>query len=145
MVNATNQFLVGEHSLCTAQRVKFQFHPFPNLLLGSSARLQHLLQHIQSYNLSFAFGLMSLTGNGYRFATLGPYCFRISGQVYHLISQLLPANGDALKFLQIYLYDASDEIDAWLQIFSNLQKDIFTSLQKMLDDVNPYVKLYHST
>ena len=44
----------------------------------------------------------------YRFATLGPYCFRISGQVYHLISQLLPADGDVPKFLQIYLYDASD-------------------------------------
>ena len=63
---------------------------------------------------------MSLTGNEYRFATLGPYCFRISGQVYHLISQLLPANGDAPNFLQIYLYDAADEIDAWVQIFSDL-------------------------
>ena len=90
------------------------------LLQGSSARSQHFLQHIQSYNLSFAFASMSLTGNEYRFATLGPYCFRISGQVYHLISQLLPANGDALKCLQIYLYDASAEIDAWVQKFSNL-------------------------
>ena len=112
-------------------------------LQGSSARLQHFLQHIRSHNLSFAFASMSLTGDEYRFSTLGPYCFRISGQVYYLISQLLPASGDALKFSQIYLYDASDEIDAWVQIFSNLQKDIFTSLQKMLDDVNPYAKLYH--
>ena len=86
---------------------------------------------------------MSLTGNKYRFSTLGLYCFRISGQMYHLIGQLLPADGDAPKFLQIYLYDASDEIDAWVQIFSDLQKYIFTSLQKMLDDVNPYAKLYH--
>ena len=74
------------------------------------------------------------------FATLDPYCFGISGQVYNLISQLLPADGDVQKFLQIYLYDASDEIDAWVQIFSNLQKDIFTSLQKMLNDVKPICK-----
>ena len=107
------------------------------LLWGSSARSWHFLQHIQSYNLSFAFALMSLTGNEYRYSTPGPYCFRISGQVYHLISQLLPADGDAPTFLQIYLYDASDEIDARVQIFSDLQKNIFTSLQKMLDDVNP--------
>ena len=115
------------------------------LLRGSSARLRHFLQLIQSYNSSFAFASMSLTGDGYRFSTPGPYCFRISGQVHHLISQLLPADGDALKFLQSYLYDASDEIDAWVQIFSDLQKDIFTSLQKMLDDVNLYAKLYHGT
>ena len=56
-----------------------------------------------------------------------------------------PAYGDAPKFSQIYLYDASDEIDAWVQIFIELQKDIFTSLQKVLDDVNPYAKLYHGT
>ena len=111
--------------------------------MRSSARLQHFLQHIWSYNSSFAFVLMSQTGDESRFSTLGPYCFRISGQVYHLISQLLPADGDAPKFLQIYLYDASDEIDAWVQIFSDLQKDIFTSLQKILNDVNPYAKLYH--
>ena len=79
------------------------------------------------------------------FSTPGLYCFRISAQVYHLISQLLPADGDAPKFWQIYLYDASDEIDAQVQIFSNLQKDIFTSLQKMLDHVNPYAQLYHGT
>ena len=63
---------------------------------------------------------MSLTGDEYRFATLDPYYFRISGQVYHSISQLLPANGDVPKFSQIYLYDASDEIDAQVQIFSDL-------------------------
>ena len=35
--------------------------------------------------------------------------------------------------------------DAWVQIVSDLQKDIFISLQKMLDYVNPYAKLYHGT
>ena len=48
------------------------------------------MKNIWAYNSSFAFVSMSLTGKEYVFKSRGPYCFRINGQVYHTISQLLP-------------------------------------------------------
>ena len=42
----------------------------------------------------------------------GPYSFRISGNNYHRIGSLLPAQGQQPKFAQLYVYDThADEID----------------------------------
>ncbi|KAG2481607.1 hypothetical protein PVAP13_J029060 [Panicum virgatum] len=40
----------------------------------------------------------------------GPPIFKISGQVHHRIGSLLPADGSAPKFLQLYIYDTSNEV-----------------------------------
>ena len=40
-----------------------------------------------------------------------PYCFRIQGQKYHLIGDLLPKVGDTPMFSQLYIYDPQNEID----------------------------------
>ena len=86
---------------------------------------------------------MILTGHEYAFKGKGPYCFRINGQVYHTISQLLPEPGSPHKFSQIYLYDAAEEVNAQLHIFGDLLKDIVKELQEMVNYVNPYAVLYH--
>ena len=65
----------------------------------------------QAYNSSSAFASMYLTGKEYNFHTNGPYCYRINGQVYHLISQLQPENGKPPGFSQVYIYDKEHELD----------------------------------
>ena len=94
------------------------------LLLGNSSRCHHFLWNIRAYNSAFAFASMTLTGHEYEFQGKGPYCFRINGQIYHKISQLLPEPGQDHKFSQIYLYDADTEVNTWLNLFSNLQSKI---------------------
>ena len=91
------------------------------LLLGNSSRTRYFLRNIRAYNSAFAFTSMTLTGSEYEFQGTGPYCFRINGQIYHKISQLLPEPGQDHKFSQIYLYDAATEVNARLNVFSSLQ------------------------
>ena len=114
------------------------------LLSGNSPTSHHFMKNIQAYNSSFAFASMSLTGEEYLFKSRGPYCFRISGQVYHTISQLLPQEGEPHKFSQIYLYDASEELNFQQNIFGNLNRRIVRDLQQMINCYNPYAALYHS-
>ena len=102
------------------------------------------MKNIRAYNSSFAFASMSLTGEEYVFKSRGPYCFRINEQVYHTISQLLPQEGEPHKFSQIYLYDASEELNARQNIFRNLNRRIVRDLQQMINCYNPYAALYHS-
>ena len=86
---------------------------------------------------------MTLTGQEYVFQGKGPYCFRINGQVYHTISQLLPETGCAHKFSQLYLYDSTAELNAHSKVFNNLDNTILQKLQDMINSINPYAALYH--
>jgi hypothetical protein len=40
----------------------------------------------------------------------GPPIFKISGQVHHLIGSLLPPKYETPKFIQLYIYDTSNEV-----------------------------------
>ena len=111
---------------------------------GNSSTSCHFMQNIQAYNSAFEFASMTLTEHEFAFKGKGPYCFKINGQVYHKISQLLPKSGVAHKFSQLYLHDAAAELNAWLNIISNLCKEIVCDLQEMINYVNPYMILYHS-
>ena len=113
------------------------------LLSGNSSDSRHFIQNIRAYNSAFAFASMTLTGSQYEFQGRGPYCFRINGQIYHTISQLLPEAGHDAKFSQIYLYDAAAEVNARINLFNSLHGKIMQNLQDMVNRVNPYAALYH--
>lgn len=39
----------------------------------------------------------------------GPYVFRLQGQNYHRMGSLIPEDGEAPKFSQLYIYDSENE------------------------------------
>jgi len=78
----------------------------------------------------------------------GPYIFKISGQVHHLIGSLLPVNNNPPRFAQLYIYDTENEVNNRMASFSfndeskNLTKSITENLINMLDSTNKLVKLF---
>ena len=111
-------------------------------LTGSTKKDRDFHNKIRGYNSSLAFASMCLTQKEYKFKTNGPYCFRISGQVYHALSQMKPEDGRKPKFSQIYIYDQENELDNRLQSFDNLDREVLRELQEMIKEVNPYAHLY---
>ena len=85
---------------------------------------------------------MCLTQKPYKLNTSGPYCFQISGQVYHALSQMQPEHGTKPKFSKIYIYDQANELDNKLQTFQDLDKAVLKELQEVIKDVNPYAHIY---
>ena len=85
---------------------------------------------------------MPLTGEQYKFKTNGPYCYRISGQVYHVISQMHPESMTRPSFFQIYTYDQQNELENRLKACQGLDPTVLQELQEMLKQVNPYAQIY---
>ena len=73
------------------------------LLKSNTKRGRDFRDNIRAYNSSLAFASMRFTGNEYAFKYNGPYCFRISGQVYNSISQMEPEPGKVQLLTNIYL------------------------------------------
>ena len=40
----------------------------------------------------------------------GPYCFRMQGENYHMMGDLLPKPNESPKFAQLYIYDKANEV-----------------------------------
>ncbi|OMO77055.1 hypothetical protein COLO4_25375 [Corchorus olitorius] len=78
----------------------------------------------------------------------GPFVFRIFKQNYHLMSSLLPLEGQQPKFAQLYMFDGDDELNHSLGIFGqadsnyNLDREIVEGLTNMLDSFNELVRSF---
>lgn len=73
----------------------------------------------------------------------GVHVFRIHGAVYHRIGDLLPAEGDAAKFAQIYTVDPEMETDRRIEVVGGgLRYHVVSNLQAMLYHHNQWVQLF---
>ena len=79
----------------------------------------------------------------------GPPVFKIYGQIHHRIGSLLPPDGEAPKFIQLYVYDTVNEVQNRIQSLSrdesrdtNLDPSTVQSLISMLDNHNPFARQF---
>jgi hypothetical protein len=107
------------------------------------------MKNIRQYNCLFAFILMG--ANIDRSVNDGhePPVFKICGQVHHRIGSLLSPDDAAPKFIQLYIYDTSNEVNNRLKCLNvddtpdgSLQPSIVDQLIKMLDQNNPFAKKF---
>ncbi|XP_063929859.1 uncharacterized protein LOC135142123 [Zophobas morio] len=68
--------------------------------------------------------------------------FKVHGQVYHLIGNLLPAEGAQPEFLQIYFVSHADQVSLRSNLNPTLQIDLIDALQKYLHDHNTYIQSF---
>nr|GEX77231.1 DNA helicase [Tanacetum cinerariifolium] len=122
----------------------YQIYPdYIKLLLND----RHFMDNIRAYNQMFSMTSLGAhidesVNNGH-----GPYVFKISGQLYHWLGSLCPAEGDPPRFLQLYIYDTDNEVDNRMSHFggqnSELRRDI-VGLIDMLDTHNALVHLFRT-
>lgn len=77
----------------------------------------------------------------------GPFCFKVHGENYHSIGSLLPIDGERPKFLQLYIFDTSNEIKNRLSVMNregkeSIDTEILSSLLRMLDENNILTKIF---
>ncbi|GJX41745.1 hypothetical protein Tco_0256735 [Tanacetum coccineum] len=80
---------------------------------------------------------------------MGPYIFKISGQIYHWIGSLCPEDDDHLRFLQMYIYDTDNEVNNRMHHFGGLDApglnpEIVEGLIHVLDEHNELVRLFRT-
>jgi hypothetical protein len=110
------------------------------LLTGNTAN--NYREYIREYNSAMAFASMgadikSPPGNG-------PYCFRIHGQIYHLVSPLYPNESNKPGYGQLYIFDSTEATTKRLENQSNqgCMANVMQQLDEMLRQVNPFAESY---
>lgn len=143
------------NSCCKGGKVVIPpFPPRPEPLaslarFGGDARCNKFMKNIRQYNCLFAFTSMGANIDRSLNDGRGPPVFKISGQIHHRIGSLLPPDGSPPKFIQLYVYDTSNEVANRIQALdraeasqANLDPTIVEALMCMLDDHNPFVKQF---
>ncbi|KAJ3684336.1 hypothetical protein LUZ61_013500 [Rhynchospora tenuis] len=111
---------------------------------------KHFIENIRMYNSMFAFTSMGVQVDESVNAGPGPYVFKVSGQLCHLLGSLLPDGDDPPRFAQLYMYDTEHEISNRMAPFPSTDQSsaprphIVRALKEMLDEYNPYAQAYRS-
>lgn len=113
------------------------------------ARCKRFIKHIRQYNCLFAFTSMGDNIDRSMNDGRGPPVFKICGQIHHRIGSLLPPDSDPPKFIQLYVYDTSNEVTNRLHALNAddrpsdpLDPLIVGQLLQMLDDNNPLAQSF---
>ena len=79
----------------------------------------------------------------------GPPVFKICGQIHHRIGSLLPPEDTPPKFIQLYVYDTSNEVRNRISALSrddrrgmDFDPTVVQALADMLDEHNPLVQQF---
>ena len=114
-----------------------------NLLTGNNAQARGFREKIRQYNSAFAFTSVAVNVDRAILNRAGPYCFRIHGELHHLMGSLLPDEGQVdASYAQLYIYDPAAAIEARFRRNTDLDPNILLDIQTMMLDVNPYAALY---
>jgi hypothetical protein len=125
--------------------------PLLSLLTSHSTPVsRHLFDHIRQYNSMFAMTSMGAKvidsiNDGH-----GPYVFKISGQVCHIIGSMILTPGSRPEYAQLYLFDTEHEVSNRINIVSSsrtafhVNEIIVQSLIQMLDLYNPIIRLFQT-
>ncbi|GJT32308.1 hypothetical protein Tco_0922727 [Tanacetum coccineum] len=132
---------------CLNGRVSLSSNELPDslkqLLTSTSEEAKTFRTYIRTYNNLFAFTSLGVRAD----ANLskrnnGIYTFRVQGQVYHFINDLVPQNGNA-KNLQLYFHDTDHEVENRLASCERLAQQAIELCMKALEN-NPYACFFRS-
>ncbi|KAK9280663.1 hypothetical protein L1049_014360 [Liquidambar formosana] len=107
-------------------------------------------EHIRAYNSMLSFTSMGGKIDHSMSDGRGPYSFQISGENVHRIGSLLPEPGKKPTFAQLYIYDTEHEVHNRMDAIttgghaSGIDVLTLEALQNMLNDINPYVKIFRN-
>ena len=105
-------------------------------------------KNIRTFNSMFAFTSFGANIELSTKDSHGPYVFKISGQIHHLMGSLLPTDDERPRFAQLYIYDTENEVENKMSsfIFDETSKDLSQSivqlLIEMLNQTNKLVKSF---
>ncbi|CAF1487910.1 unnamed protein product, partial [Rotaria sordida] len=124
-----------------------------NLFIETDEKSTNFREFIRQYNNASAFASMGakiedIPGNG-------PYCFKISGEVYHCTSENIQIdttlNQNSIRrlthqpsYAELYVYDADTSIDIRMTNPANAQclRDNMITINAVLNNVSPYASCY---
>ena len=115
--------------------------PLQDLLSGHDRRSSLFFKMIRRYNAALAFASMGC--KTVPMPGTGPSVFKILGGVCHRMSNLIPGEGIAPQYAQLWLWDSAEALRLRLNA-NDIVDDhqLMSDLQEMLRACNPFVDIY---
>ncbi|XP_058789100.1 uncharacterized protein LOC131663051 [Phymastichus coffea] len=122
-----------------------QFPKDLETLLKGEHRLSVLFfDHIRAYNNSLSFASFNANLVNFQSRRLGPYCFKIQGQVYYQINtSLYPCNNETPSYGQLFIIDQDEAVNYRMNTFSALNQDINLMLDTIIRENNIFAQSYN--
>ncbi|KAK9064524.1 hypothetical protein SSX86_015906 [Deinandra increscens subsp. villosa] len=132
---------------CRSGHVKLNFPLNPPEEIKSLFLDRRFMKNIRRYNSMFSMTSFGAKVDKSFKHQQGPYVFKVSGQISHNIGSLCPLPNKKPSFLQLYVYDTTNEVSNRLSYFSSAKKnppspDVVQTIKQILDTHNSLVKLF---
>ncbi|XP_031099719.1 uncharacterized protein LOC116003920 [Ipomoea triloba] len=115
-----------------------------NLYTGVDDASKNFRTCVRTYNNTFAFTSLGIHQYDKNLCkrNKGIYTFKVQGQMYHFINDLLP-DGCPPRNLQLYFYDTDHEIENRVESVARLEENIVKALIEVMS-CNPYANFFRS-
>ncbi|XP_074290999.1 uncharacterized protein LOC141617736 [Silene latifolia] len=113
------------------------------LFMSNDAASQNFRKYVLLYNRSFAFTSFGVKKDR-KLAqrNRGIYTFRVQGQVYHYINDILPTE-ERSRYIQLYFFDTDRELWHRLHIAEEIDRTVLRILMRIME-MNPYTQFFKS-
>ncbi|KZP30308.1 hypothetical protein FIBSPDRAFT_699312, partial [Athelia psychrophila] len=134
-------------SCCAHGQVRLDPLPDPpntlmQLYSGDSADCREFRENIRQYNAAFAFTSLGVKQDHAVNRGVGPYVFRIHGELCHRAGALLPQTGQAPTYAQLYIHDPRAALDVRNRRNENVREATMQALHDTLTQSHYYAHLY---
>ncbi|KAJ0254528.1 Helitron helicase-like domain-containing protein, partial [Hirschfeldia incana] len=133
---------------CNHGQIKLPPIEQPPALLQDLLQTRSFRDNIRVYNSVLAFTSVGMKMDYTVMHSPGPYTIRIQGQTYHRIGSLIPRQGRLPEYLQLYIFDTSNEVRNRLNAMGqtssegSIDETILTRLIAMDDENNCLAKMF---
>ncbi|GKC22351.1 DNA helicase, partial [Tanacetum coccineum] len=137
------------HLCCVGGKFHMHLTLDPPAFIQQLLRNSHFMKNICAYNQMFAMTSFGAKVDESVNRGMGPYVFKISGQIYHWIGSLCPEDDGYLRFLQMYIYGTDNEVNNRMRHFGGLDApglnpEIVEGLIHVLDEHNRLVRVFRT-
>jgi hypothetical protein len=139
-------------SCCKQGSVQLQLLPDPpeylkDLLASTDTQGRHFKDNLRQYNAAFAFmslgcDIVSAEERNVNSNRGGLNAFQIHGTLCHRQGPLLPVEGNAPSYAQLYIYDPSYAAQRLSERNENLDNEIIENLSTVLSQCNSFAHIY---
>ena len=111
-------------------------------MTGDDYPSREFRNNIKQYNAAFTMTSVGVKIDNSVTRQLGPYCFKIQGELHYLTGALLPHGNQTPIYVQIYILDTAEQLNVRRANNNNLDPVVIDNLQTMLLDSHPYIGQY---
>ncbi|XP_073024213.1 uncharacterized protein [Primulina eburnea] len=146
--DAKRIFLEPPAFCCASGEINLLLTEMPSdlvqLYCGSAEDAREFNICVRSYNNMFAFTSLGVhCDKSLSRRNDGIYTFRVQGQLYHFMDQLIPSNNENPKNLQLYFFDTEHEISNRMCVSTKFKESLIQKLIHILAS-NPYASFFRS-